>query len=189
MSLYKIRTTYTPPGFSYRTDLIISKNEFRCKLEDILGFILVDSEIWELIEDKEIYLGRVSHKSIAYMANEIIEYCIENYYKEEIFEIEVVKSLIDTSRKWIDDTSSVTIDFAKSQVQNSMLSRGFILDCARCAVSITFEDAYCADSSFKEITYHLRSNSGSQMNREKERARQCQFIIDFMKSDKHLFMV
>lgn len=189
MSLYKIRTTYTPPGFSYRTDLIISKNEFRCKLEDILYFIMNDSEVWELIEDKEIYLGRVSQKSIVYMATEIIDYCIKNYYKEEIFEIEVVKNLIDTCRKWIDDTSSVPIGFAESQVKNSMLSRGFILDCARYVASMTFEDAHYADISFKEITYHLSSNTGSQITRRKERARQCQFVIDFLKSDKHLFMV
>jgi len=62
------------------------------------------SEIYYL-QGGEIYLGMISHKTLAFLVTEFAHYALQNYAKKKNPEAEICISLV---RKWIEDDTSVS---------------------------------------------------------------------------------
>jgi hypothetical protein len=131
-------------------------------LDEISRNIKVSSEVYAL-SDGEIYLGMISHKTLVFFATEFAHYALQNYTKKNIPE---AKICINLARKWIKDDTSV--------------SKGELRAAAYAAYA-----AYAAADDAANAA--AAANAGE--NRKKEFIRQGEFILDFLKSGKHLFLV
>jgi hypothetical protein len=192
---YRVKTKYPSTGRGCEA----GDYEWFCPLIDLWKHISVDCEVWELKEedDEGIYLGRISRKAMEYIATEVADYCLENYnspnlsiYDEE--STYYAKTLIESCKKWVDDPSSIS-----SAVISEKMAKAFrihsssyapLRDAAiSTAYSILHTDAIC-DSNYQQVSLNLLRYIKSKVIRNEEKIRQCQFVIDFLKSDKQLFM-
>ena len=76
-------------------------------LGEISGNLRIFSEVY-FIQDGEIYLGPVSHKTLVLFPTEFAHYALQNYAKKNNPEAEICISLV---RKWIEDDTSVSNKF------------------------------------------------------------------------------
>ena len=147
------------------------------------------SEVYELSEP-EIYLGPVSHKTLVFFVTEFADYAFQNYAKKKPPEAEACISL---ARKWLEDKESVSkkelISTAGSACAASYSANfGYVVNAALAASNAVYAayDAYAAAAANASAS---NSADAARMDRNKEFIRQGNFIIDFLKSGKHLFLV
>jgi len=156
---------------------IISKeSESIVGLLDFSKNLDINSEIYSIQEDGEIYLGVISRKALVFLATEFADYAIKNYAKKEIPEAEVCLSL---ARRWIEDDCSVSKEELRAAYHATH-------DAAAYAVAAAYAaDAASAASAASAVAYA----AGKDKDKDKELIRQGEFILDFLKSGKHLFLV
>jgi len=145
------------------------------------------SEVYELSEP-EIYLGPVSHKTLVFFVTEFADYAFQNYAKKKPPEAETCISL---ARKWLEDKESVSkkelISTAGSACAASYSANfGYVVNAALAASNAVYA-AYDADDAANASASNAAD--AARMDRNKEFIRQGNFIIDFLKSGKHLFLV
>ena len=128
-------------------------------LAEISQNLKPSSEIYEL-SDKEVYLGLISHQTLVLFATEFADYALKNYAKKENPEAE---ACIRLTRKWLEDRESVSNEELRAAA-----------DAAYAAADDAA--AYAADAAAGE-------------NKNQEYERQGTFILDFLKTGNHLFLV
>ena len=160
------------------------------------------SEIYSIQEDGEFYLGVISHKALVFFAVEFADYALKNYAKKEIPEAEICLSIV---RKWIEDDSSVSneelrtaadaayaadadaaayaADAAAADAANAAANAAY----AAYAANAAYDAAYAADAAAYADAADAAYAAGK--DKEMEFIRQGEFILDFLKSGKHLFLV
>ena len=151
-------------------------------LSEISRNLKPSSEVYELSEP-EAYLGPVSHNTLAFFLAEFAEYALQNYEKERIPEAEICTSLI---RKWIRDNTSVSKEELKAAAD------------AAYAITYDYGDAYAVYATVYASTFPINPTDATSYStnaaadaagksKEEEFLRQGTFIIDFLKTGKHLF--
>ena len=180
-------------------------------LGEISRNLEISSEVYA-IQDGEIYLGVISHKTLVFFATEFAHYALQNYAKKNNPEAEICISLV---RKWIEDDTSVSneelrvVAYADAAYYAASAANAADAAAAYAAVYAAAAAAYAAADA--DAAYYAASaanaaanaaNAASAANaaayaavdaarvdKEKEYIRQGEFIIDFLKSGKHLFLV
>ena len=169
----------------------------KCSLINISYSLEEDCEIYDIVNDKS--LGLVSKKSLIYIGTLILDYASKKYQPETDW---VVQELITFCRKWIDDSSSVSVSDMESlqvkiyhYVSNYNLSlksiglasyfllQYMILEHTSYFISAMNQcnNAYC--------DYCDREPSCDSFDPYREYERQGEVIIEFLKSGKHLFLI
>ena len=156
--------------------IVTSRTSKEVTLDNLSRNLKPQSEIYSIQEDGEIYLGVISRKALVFLATEFADYAIKNYAKKEIPEAEVCLSL---ARRWIEDDCSVSKEELRAAYHATH-------DAAAYAVAAAYAaDAASAASAASAVAYA----AGKDKDKDKELIRQGEFILDFLKSGKHLFLV
>jgi hypothetical protein len=124
------------------------------------------------ITDGNVPFGVISHKALVYIATEIATYASKRY-----FENYEMKDALEIARRWIDNPSSVSEDELNA-ITNPILYNNFVS--LYLIKTIIYPDAY--------FYYICREIAEGSSRFTREYLRQGEFIIDFLKSDKHLFI-
>jgi len=182
-------------------------------LGEISRNIKVSSEVYA-ISDGEIYLGLISHKTLVLFATEFAEYAIKNYTSDRVPEADLCISLI---RKWISGDTSVSNEklnsaanaayFIASYSNNTATSNSgeaatcysaeavsyaiYAVNIAANAASANsgYAAAAAADANGNAVYAAYYASDTAGKDKDKEFIRQGEFILDFLKSGKHLFLV
>jgi hypothetical protein len=162
----------------------------------LLRNITKDSEIWDISElGKELYLGRVSEKALCYIATEIAEYTLNNYCAIDIHEgrecIRLCKKYIELDGPASDSEISRAVYYATNK-KIELISVSSAACLSTCVLALRVCLLKGCDDLIDKIGF--RSNYAAfhyykDMEPYRESLRQEAFIIDFLKSDKSLFMV
>ena len=175
---------------------IVTSNRYKqVAIGEISRNLKVQSEVYAL-SDREIYLGLISHKTLVLFATDFADYAFQNYAKKKLPEAEIC---IHLTRKWLEDRESV--------------SNGELIAAAYAANASPYADAADAASAAAYAAYAAASDAASDaaayaaayaadaayaaayaayaagVDKDKEFIRQGEFIIDFLKSGKHIFLV
>jgi len=132
----------------------------------------ISSEVYAPL-DREIYLGMISHKTLAFLVTEFANYALQNYAKKKNPEAEICISLV---RKWIEDDTPVSNEELRAAAYAAYAA--YAADAAAVADVAADAAAAAADAAY-----------AAGKDREKEFIRQGNFILDFLKSGNHLFLV
>jgi hypothetical protein len=135
----------------------------------------ISSEVYAL-SDGETYLGMISHKILVFFATEFADYTLKNYARKKNPKAEICISLI---RKWIEDDTSV------SNEELRVAAYAAYADAAAAAAAAAYA-AY--DAAYAAAAANAAANAAGK-DRDKEFKRQGEFILDFLKSGKNLFLV
>jgi len=160
-------------------------------LDQISRNIGIQSEIF-VLSDKEIYLGLFSHKTLVFFATEFANYALQNYSKKKIKEAEFCISLV---RKWIEDNTSVSIKElrAAAYVADVVAYAAYYADTSFAAAYASYAAAYAANTAANvtDASYAAASFAADAAgaDKDKEYIRQGTFILDFLKTGNHLFLV
>jgi hypothetical protein len=146
----------------------------------------ISSEVYAL-SDGETYLGMISHKTLVFFATEFTDYALKNYAKKKNPKAEICISLI---RKWIEDDTSVSNE--ELRVAAAAANAAAYTAAAAAAAYTANAAAYTAAAAAAAANaayaaYAAYAAAGK--DREREFERQGKFILDFLKSGKHLFLV
>jgi hypothetical protein len=160
-------------------------------LDELSRSLRPQSEIYTL-SGGEVYLGVISHKTLVFLATEFADYAIKNYAKKGIPKAEACLSL---TRKWIEDDSSVseeelrTAAYATYTAANAAASAATVHadDAAAAAADAAYAAVYTAAVRAANAAAYSADAAGK--DREGEFKRQGKFILYFLKSGKHLFLV
>jgi hypothetical protein len=168
--------------------IVTSGNTKVVTLDEISRNIKVSSEVYAL-SDGEIYLGMISHKTLVLFATEFAHYALQNYAKKKSPEAEIC---IDLVRKWIKDDTSVSNEELRAAAYAATYAAAADADAAAyaacAAAAYAADDAYAAAANAADDAANAAANAAGK-DREKEFIRQGEFILDFLKSGKHLFLV
>ena len=167
------------------------------KLSEVSRNLKPQSEIYSIQEDGEVYLGIISHKTLVFFATEFADYALKNYAKKEIPEAEVCLSL---TRRWIEDDSSVSKEELRTAAYAANAAANAAADAAVAAANAANAAAYAANSAANAASSAASSDAAAYAaayaaadaagkEKEMEFERQGEFILDFLKSGKHLFLV
>ena len=156
--------------------IVTSGETKEVSLAEISRNLRVKSEVF-ILSDKEIYLGPVSHKTLVFFATEFADYALKNYAKKIIPEAE---TCIRLTRKWLEDSNSISNKKLKAAA-----------DAADAAHATAAATDYAAAADYAANAAAAAANAAyvAGVDKEKEFIRQGEFIIDFLKSGKHLFLV
>ena len=150
-------------------------------LSELSQSLKIQSEVYAL-SDKEIYLGMISHKTLVLFATEFADYAFQNHAKKKIPEAEIC---IHLTRKWLEDLESVS--------NEQLIAAADAADAASDADTAAADAAYAAASAASATAYasHATCDAAYAAGADKDREfiRQGEFIIDFLKSGGHLFLV
>ena len=154
-------------------------------LAEISQNLRVYSEIYS-ISDREIYLGPISHKTLVLFATEFADYALQNYAKKIIPEAE---ACIRLTRKWLEDRDSVSDEELKAAAYAAAVyaAHAYAADAANAASA--YATAYAADAAYAVAYAAAYAAHAAGVDKDKELIRQGTFILDFLKSGKHLFLV
>jgi hypothetical protein len=131
---------------------------------------------------------------LVFLATEFADYALKNYAKKEILEAEVCLSL---TRRWIEDDSSVS----KEELRTAAYAANAAANAANAANAATVHAddaaAAAADAAYAAVyTAAVRAANAAAYSayaagkdRDGEFIRQGEFILDFLKSGKNLFLV
>jgi hypothetical protein len=160
-------------------------------LAEISRNLKPSSEIYAL-SDREIYLGPISHRTLVLFITEFADYALQNYTKRKI--IPEAETCIRLTRKWLEDRESVSNDelraaayaadaaaYAAADAADAAYAAAYVADSASYAANAA---AYAAANA---ATYAATYAAG--VDKDKELIRQGEFILDFLKNGKHLFLV
>ena len=146
-------------------------------LAEISRNLRVQSEVF-ILSDKEIYLGLISHKTLTLFLVEFADYALQNYAKRKTPKAKICISL---ARKWLEDQSSISKEDLYASADYSCTSAA--------AYAVSYAAAYASgDVLDPDYVVTYTANAAGE-DREKEFLRQGEFILDFLKSGKHLFLV
>ena len=146
----------------------------------------IGAEVYD-VSDKEIFLGALTRRSLVYISTEIIDYAMNNYVNKRI---EDVDDALFECRRWLDDPNSLKEYPVWNLNYDKILRAGTVVYSLHQAASSTinsiFSDSKYFHSAMSQVAVaaHLIG-----VGYDHEYMRQSRFIIDFMKSDKFLFMV
>jgi hypothetical protein len=163
-------------------------------LGEISRNLAISSEVYA-IQDGEIYLGVISHKTLVFFATEFAHYALQNYAKKNNPEAEICISLV---RKWIEDDTSVSNEELRVVADAAYAAANAAYydaddataNAADAAANAANAAANAADAAANaaDAAANAAANAAGK-DREKEVIRQGEFILDFLKSGKHLFLV
>ncbi len=191
--------------------IVTSGTSKEVTLDRLSRNLKLHSEIYYL-QGGEIYLGLISHKTLVLFATEFADYALQNYAKKKSPKAEICISLI---RKWIEDDTSVSNEElrvaaayaaaayaaaayaaaanaayaaanAAYAAANAAYAAANAADAAAYAAAAAADAANAAANAAYAAAY---SAADAGKDREKEFIRQGNFILDLLKSDKHLFLV
>jgi hypothetical protein len=173
---------------------IISKgSESIVSLLDLSKNLDINSEIYSIQEDGEVYLGVISHKALIFLATEFADYALKNYAKKETPEAEICLSL---TKKWIEDDCSVSKEelraaayaaAAANAADYAVYAAGAAAGAAAYAAADAAADAAANAADAAADAADAAYAAGK--DREREFIRQGKFILYFLRSGKHLFLV
>jgi hypothetical protein len=194
---------------------IIKKNErseICVDLIDLSRSITIDCEILEVSTEGIKRLGILSGNAILYLFTEISEYALNNYKRGS--NNHRAENYINLTKKYIADNKSVSFEDMLYLFRNNVfvaLEEIYLFSSADCCLKMAYclkqtlsknktEDmVFGGISSFFRGNYTVPNQAGfayfayqsfvGEGNISEEYARQGKFIVDFMKSDKYLFMV
>jgi hypothetical protein len=146
-------------------------------LGEISRNLAISSEVYAL-SDGEIYLGIISHKTLVFFATEFADYALQNYSKKKSPK---VKACIALTRKWIEDNTSVS--------NEELRAAAAAADAAYAAAYAAAAAAYAAYAAYYAADAAEAAAEAARVDKEKEFIRQGEFILDFLKSGKNLFLV
>jgi len=150
------------------------------------------SEIYYL-QGGEIYLGMISHKTLAFLVTEFAHYALQNYAKKKNPEAEICISLV---RKWIEDDTSVSNEELRAAAYAAYAA--YAADAAASAASnAAYAAAYAyvaADAANAAYAAYAAADAANAAyaagkDKDKEFIRQGEFILDFLKTGNQLFLV
>jgi hypothetical protein len=144
-------------------------------LAEISRTLRLSSEVSILKKEVEVYLGPISHKTLVFFAVEFADYALKNYEKGKISSSETCIAL---TRKWLEDQESVS---------NEELRDAAYYAASDCNTAPAYAAAYSAVNAAYATNAAYASANAAADNRDKEFLRQGKFILDFLKSGKHLF--
>jgi hypothetical protein len=181
--------------------IVISRTSKEVTLDNLSRNLKLHSEIYSIQEDGEVYLGPISHKTLVFFAVEFADYALKNYAKKEIPEAEVCLSL---TRKWIEGESSVSKEelraaaaaaYAAAPAAANAAYAGAAAYAAGAAAyaaadaDAAYAAAYAAAAAAADAAAYAANAAGKDKDKDKELIRQGEFILDLLKSGKHLFLV
>ena len=157
-------------------------------LAEISRKLKASSEVYELSEP-EIYLGPISHKTLVFFATEFADYALQNYEKKKYPKAEICTSLV---RKWIEDDTSVSnedLRAAANAASHTAVSAAYAATHAAVAAANAayYSDANAAAADAAYYAANVANAAG--VDKDKEFIRQGEFILDFLKTGGHLFLV
>jgi hypothetical protein len=165
---------------------IISKgSESMVGLLDLSKNLEINSEIYSIQEDGEVYLGIISHKTLVFLATEFADYALKNYAKKYLPKAEACLSL---TRKWIEDDASVSKEEMRAAAAAAYAAAADAAYAAYAAADAAYAAAAAANAAAAAYAAAYAADAAGK-DREKEYIRQGEFILDFLKSGKHLFLV
>jgi hypothetical protein len=156
-------------------------------LTEISRSLRPQSEIYSIQEDGEVYLGVISHKALILLATEFADYALRNYAKKYLPKAEACLSL---TRRWIEDDSSVSKEELRAAA-NAAYDAAYAAANAADAAYAAANAANAADAvaaAYAAAAGNAAANA-ARKDREREFIRQGKFILDFLRSGKHLFLV
>ena len=170
-------------------------------LGEISRNLKVQSEVYAL-SDKEIYLGLISYKTLVFFATEFAEYAIKNYTRDRVPEADLCISLI---RKWISGDTSVSKSLssaanaaaaitsysgeAATSYSAEATSYAYYAANAAANAANANSDYAAADANVNAVYAAYYASDAARVDKDKEFIRQGEFILDFLKSGGHLFLV
>lgn len=162
---------------------------FTVDLEFLVRNLTFDCEIYD-VSDGEIFLGVINHKSYVYIASEIADYCINNYYKDDN---PLFQEALTLTRRWLEDTTSVSVEENTSLqmlIRKSCDSKknNNVLMIARRMLNCILERNGGSAAEIYFISRYASASFSLLTSKEEEFIRQGHFVLDFLKSDKHLFI-
>jgi hypothetical protein len=176
------------------------KEEYIIPLLELSRAIGVGSEIFITssfmsdfnIHCEEIYIGCITRIKYIYIITEIADYGICNYNSEIISE---AQSCIKLARRWLEDPGSISKEEIDNIINEASIAMNFFkypdrpLFAAALSVMkyIKYPETNVNVNAIFFVANAALSLSREQM-KEDEYTRQGQFIIDFMKSNKSIFM-
>jgi hypothetical protein len=181
--------------------IVTSRTSKEVTLDNLSRNLKLHSEIYSIQEDGEVYLGVISHKALVFLATEFADYAIKNYAKKGIPEAEVCLSL---TRKWIEGESSVSKEelraaaaaaYAAAPAAANAAYAGAAAYAAGAAAyaaadaDAAYAAAYAAAAAAADAAAYAANAAGKDKDKDKELIRQGKFILDLLKSGKHLFLV
>lgn len=181
---------------------IVTSNRYKeVAIGEISRNLKVQSEVYAL-SDGEVYLGLISHKTLVFFATEFAEYAIKNYTRDKVPEADLCISLI---RKWISgDTSlskrlsyaanaaaAITSYSGEAATSYSAEAASYAIYSANAAANAANANSgsAAADANVNAIYAAYYASDTAGKDKDKEFLRQGEFILDFLKSGKHLFLV
>ena len=152
--------------------------------------LTLNAELYLIEGGRRELLGFLSHKMLVFFAIEFADYALKNYAKKIIPE---AQTCIDLTRKWLEDQSSVSTE--QPRVANAAANAN--ADYATANATYSAANAVYAAYYATNAAYHYVANAAYAIcaagyagnNKELEMKRQGRFIIDFLKSDKGLFLL
>ena len=162
-------------------------------LAEISRNLKVSSEIYAL-SDKEIYLGPVYHKTLVFFSVEFAHYALQNYTKKNIPEAEIC---IHLTRKWLEDRESVSNEQLiaaanaayAANAANAANAAYHANSAAANSAAIAAAYSSYAPAHAANAAYAAYAADAAGVYGDKEFIRQGNFILDFLKSGKNLFLV
>ena len=122
-------------------------------------------------------MGVISHKTLVLFSVEFAEYALINYAKKKFPE---AQTCIHLARKWLEDQESVSNDELRAAARDASYA-------ATAADAATYAATYAAANAAAYAAHAAADAAGK--SKDRELLRQGTFIIDFLRTGKHLFLV
>ena len=178
--------------------IVTSGNSRVVSLAEISQNLKPSSEVYS-ISDKEVYLGVISHQTLVLFATEFAHYALQNYAKKKLPEAE---TCIRLTRRWLEDQESVSDEelTAAADAAADAADAAYGAAAAYAAYAAANAAAYAAahaanaaahaaHAAHAAAFYAAAAAYAAGVSREKELLRQGNFILDFLKTGNHLFLV
>ena len=151
--------------------------------------------------DSRDYVGCLSVKKIIYIASEIADYCLNNYDLRSEKHLKAHRECISLCRMWLDDPGSVSLyDISGAEFLSYNLFHlsdypSRIIRCIRHVKEDKGNFNRNVEVNFYDVIYapiytinHFWKDDSKFVLENAEYRRQGEFIIDFLLSDRSLFM-
>ena len=169
--------------------IVTSGKSKEVTLAEISQNLKPSSEVYELSE-VEVYLGVISHQTLVFFATEFADYVLQNYAKKKNPKAE---TCINLTRKWLEDRESVSDEELRAAANAAYAYADAVYDAVYAAAySAAYSAADAADAVY--AAYYAANAAANAADaaggdKDKELIRQGNFILDFLKSGGHLFLV
>jgi hypothetical protein len=188
--------------YEFRVINLTDGSQKDCSFESLSNSLFANCIILRVKEDGFESIGLVTHQTLVFFAVEFAHYALQNYAKKKSPKAEICISLV---RKWIEDDTSVSneelraaaayvaadaadyaayvaADYAAYVAADAADAAYAAYAAADAAYAAANAAAYAADDA-------ADAADAAGKDKEMEFIRQGEFILDFLKSGKHLFLV